>query len=257
MKRFLTVTILASSLASSVAWAQQPVLKARELFYTPPPDTAKAAEAKAPAKKPPVKPVAAKAGDTHTLTALVPLGLRYAVLKRDASGQYQEVDPDTNFRSGDRIRLHVDANTSGYLYVVMQGSSGTWKLLFPSAEVAGGSNLVRKGESRQIPSGDKGQFFFDEQAGSEKLFIVLTRQPEPDLDKLIYSMGGTVTKDGSRSLIAQASLGDDVVSKLRTQVQSRDLVFEKVDSTENAAYVVNASNAPDARLVVDIALKHK
>jgi hypothetical protein len=40
-------------------------------------------------------------------------------------------------------------------------------------------------------------------------------------------------------------------------VNSRDLVFEKVDSTENAAYVVNPSNAPDARLVVDIALKHK
>jgi hypothetical protein len=70
-------------------------------------------------------------------------------------------------------------------------------------------------------------------------------------------MGGTVTKDGSRSLVAQASLGDDVVSKLRTQVNSRDLVFEKVDSTENAAYVVNPSTAPDARLVVDIALKHK
>src|SRR5690349_6925013 len=226
MKRFLTVTILASSLASSVAWAQQPVLKARELFYTPPPDTAKAAEAKAPAKKPPVKPVAAKAGDTHTLTALVPLGLRYAVLKRDSGGQYNEVDPDTNFRSGDRIRLHVDANTSGYLYVVMQGSSGTWKLLFPSAEVSGGSNLVRKGESRQIPSGDRGQFVFDEQAGNEKLFIVLTRQPEPDLDKLIYSMGGT--------LVAQGVVRDDVVSKLRGQVASRDLVFEKVDSSENA-----------------------
>ena len=167
---------------------------------------------------------------THTLTASVPLGLRYAVLKRDANGQYNEVDPDTSFRSGDRIRLKVDANTSGYLYVVMQGSSGTWKLLFPSAEVAGGSNLVRKGESRQIPSGERGQFVFDEQAGNEKLFIVLTRQPEPDLDKLIYSMGGTPAKDGTRSLVAQASLGDDVVSKLRAQVNSRDLVFEKVDS---------------------------
>ena len=86
---------------------------------------------------------------------------------------------------------------------------------------------------------------------------MLTRQPEPDLDKLIYSMGGTVTKDGSRSLVTQASLGDDVVSKLRNQVNSRDLVFEKVDSTENAAYVVNPSSAPDARLVVDIALNHK
>jgi hypothetical protein len=252
MKHFLILTIL----ACPALWSQTPELKARELFYTPPPDTAKPVDtAKAvPAKKVAAKSSAPKAVGTHTLAASVPLGLRYAVLKRDASGQYAEVDPDTSFRSGDRIRLHVDANTSGYLYVVMQGSSGTWKLLFPSAEVAGGSNLVRKGESRQIPSGDRGQFVFDEQAGNEKLFIVLTRQPEPDLDKLIYSMGGTPgAKD--RSLVAQASVSDSVVSKLRTQ--SRDLVFEKVDSTENAAYVVNPSTAPDARLVVDIALKHK
>ena len=256
MKHFLTLTIL----ACPALWSQTPQLKARELFYTPPPDTAKPVETAkaAPAKKVAAKSAAPKTADTHTLSTSVPLGLRYAVLKRDASGQYSEVDPDTNFRSGDRIRLHVDANTSGYLYVVMQGSSGTWKLLFPSAEVAGGSNLVRKGESRQIPPGGRGQFVFDEQAGNEKLFIVLTRQPEPDLDKLIYSMGGTPggtpgAKD--RSLVAQASVSDSVVSKLRTQ--SRDLVFEKVDSTENAAYVVNPSNAPDARLVVDIALKHK
>jgi len=240
--------------------AQEPALKARELFYTPPPDAAKPAPpTKAPDAKAATKTVAKSTtkSETHTLSASVPLGLRYAVLKRDENGQYNEVDPDTSFRSGDRIRLKVDSNTSGYLYVVMRGSSGTWKLLFPSAEVAGGSNHVSKGESRQIPSGERGQFVFDEQAGNEKLFIVLTRQPEPDLDKLIYSMGGTVTKDGSRSLVSQASLGDDVVSKLRNQVNSRDLVFEKVDSTENAAYVVNPSSAPDARLVVDIALKHK
>jgi len=249
MKHLLVLAIL----AAPAAWSQ--TLKARELFYTPPPDAAKPAETKAATKKVAVKPVATKSGDTHTLSASVPLGLRYAVLKRDASGQYAEVDPDTNFRSGDRIRLHVDANTSGYLYVVMQGSSGTWKLLFPSAEVAGGSNLVHKGESRQIPSGDRGQFVFDEQAGSEKLFIVLTRQPEPDLEKLIYSMGGKPGDAKDRSLVAQASVSDNVVSNLRTQ--SRDLVFEKVDSSENAAYVVNPSTAPDARLVVDVALKHK
>jgi hypothetical protein len=258
MKHILALTILAVPMG--LLQAQEPALKARELFYTPPPDAAKPAPpTKAPDAKAATKTVAKSAtkSETHTLSASVPLGLRYAVLKRDENGQYNEVDPDTSFRSGDRIRLKVDSNTSGYLYVVMRGSSGTWKLLFPSAEVAGGSNHVSKGESRQIPSGERGQFVFDEQAGNEKLFIVLTRQPEPDLDKLIYSMGGTVTKDGSRSLVSQASLGDDVVSKLRNQVNSRDLVFEKVDSTENAAYVVNPSSAPDARLVVDIALKHK
>jgi len=260
MKHILALTIFAVPMG--LLQAQGPTLKARELFYTPPPDAAKPVPAtKASEAKAVTKTVAKSTtkSETHTLSASVPLGLRYAVLKRDAGGQYNEIDPDTSFRSGDRIRLKVDANTSGYLYVVMRGSSGTWKLLFPSAEVAGGSNHVSKGESRQIPSGERGQFVFDEQAGNEKLFIVLTRQPEPDLDKLIYSMGGTVTKDGSRgtdrSLVAQASVGDDVVSKLR--VASRDLVFEKVDSNENAAYVVNPSGAPDARLVVDIALKHK
>jgi hypothetical protein len=246
MKHLLVLAIL----AAPGAWSQ--TLKARELFYTPPADAAKPAETKAAAKKAAVKPVAVKSGETHMLSASVPLGLRYAVLRRDAAGQYNEVDADTSFRSGDRIRLKVDANTSGYLYVVMQGSSGTWKLLFPSAEVAGGSNLVRKGESRQIPPGDRGQFVFDEQAGNEKLFIVLTRQPEPDLDKLIYSIGGK-----PESLVAQAAVRDDVVAKLRAQGASRDLVFEKVDSSENAAYVVNPSTSPDARLVVDIALKHK
>jgi hypothetical protein len=265
MKHLLARTVLAAAFLvvfGALLQAQEPGLKARELFYTPPPDAAKPAPKSAPdakATKAPDAKAAAKTAaksttksETHTLSAFVPLGLRYAVLKRDASGQYNEVDPDTSFRSGDRIRLKVDANTSGYLYVVMRGSSGTWKLLFPSAEVAGGSNHVIKGESRQIPSGERGQFVFDDQAGSEKLFIVLTRQPEPDLDKLIYSMGGK-----PESLISQAMVADDVVSKLRAQVNSRDLVFEKADSNENAAYVVNPSSAPDARLVVDIALKHK
>ena len=120
----------------------------------------------------------------------MPLGVRYSVLKRDATNQFVEVDPDMRFRSGDRIRIQVKANTSGYLYVVAQGSSGSWQVLFPSAEVSGGSNQLEPGDTRQVPPGDRGQFVFDDQGGTEKLFLVLARQAEPDLDKLIYSMGG-------------------------------------------------------------------
>jgi Domain of unknown function (DUF4384) len=189
------------------------------------------------------------------------------VKKRDAAGNFGEVDQDSTFRSGDRIRLSVDTNTSGYLYVVMQGSSGNWRLMFPSADVEGGNNRIEKGASQQIPAGDKGVFVFDEQSGTEKLFLVLSRKPEPDLDKLIYSItGGASTAD--RTLMAKASVGNDVVNRLRDEVKSRDLVFEKVDEmslkydgtndvkTEKATYVVNPSRTDDARLVVDVALKH-
>ena len=150
--------------------------------------------------------------------------------------------------------------------IVMQGSSGTWQLLFPSAEVSGGSNRVSKGQSLQIPPGDRGQFVFDETAGTEKIFLVLTRRQEPDLDKLIYSMNGGPGNDDARVVLAQATLRNDLVDRLRSHVQARDLVFEKVDSSaspvkgakaENAAYVVNPSTSEDARLVVDVALKHR
>lgn len=263
-------------------------LHARELFYTPvpeisqpqttpakPPDKAvdkapdkvadnskKSAPKRTPATDPSARPLVTVA------VSPAPLGLRYSVLKRDDAGKFQEVNSDANFHSGDRIRVQVETNTSGYLYVVSQGSSGTWKLLFPSAEVAGGSNLIQRGDTRVLPSaGDTGWWRFTDQAGVEKLFVVLTRQPEPDLDKLIYSIGApqSTPQNGvgtPRTLLAQATLSDDLVARLRQQVSARDLVFEKVDSdtgggkVEKAAYVVNPSVAPDSRLVVDVALKH-
>lgn len=212
----------------------------------------------------PLPVVPASAG--HTVAA-VPLGVRYSVLKRNSANQFVEIDSATTFHSGDRIRIQVKANTAGYLYVVAQGSSGTWQVLFPSADVAGGSNRLEPGDTRQIPSGDRGQFVFDDRGGTEKLFLVLARQAEPDLDKLIYTInpGGSNNPSGapgaappSRNLVAQASVTNDVIDRVRAEVASRDLVFEKVDGEgENAAYVVNPSPAPDARLVVDLSLKHQ
>ncbi len=249
-----------------LACAQDSGLKARELFYTPP-----AADVTTPVKKSAPLKAPSKRTQQPAVPAVnaanVPLGLRYSVMKRDATGKFVEVDQDATFRSGDRIRLTVDTNTTGYLYVVMQGSSGNWRLLFPSADVDGGNNRIEKGITQQIPPGDKGQFAFDEQSGTEKLFLVLSRQPETDLDKLIYSITGT-SSEGDRRLIAGARIGADVVSRLRDEVKSRDLVFEKVDEmslkydgtndvkTEKATYVVNPSHSGDARLVVDVALKH-
>src|SRR3984885_3572211 len=156
-------SLVAMAAFSTVIWAQDSGSKARELFYTPPPDAT-------PVKK----SVPARTPSTKTQTtapvvnaANVPLGLRYSVMKRDGSAKFVEVDQDSTFRSGDRIRLNVDTNTSGYLYVVMQGSSGNWRLLFPSPDVDGGNNRIDKGVSQQIPSGEKGQFLFDEQSGTE------------------------------------------------------------------------------------------
>ena len=115
------------------------------------------------------------------------LGMKITILKAAGSDSV-EVPPDTVFHAGDKIRFSVQTNSPGYLYIVNQGSSGTWKPIFPSPEVADGDNHVDGWHAYTMPP--KSRMVFDEQVGTEKLFIVFSREPEPEFENMIYSLPG-------------------------------------------------------------------
>jgi hypothetical protein len=229
-----------------------------------------------PKREPPVPDALTRIQNVSTAAALPPLALRYSVLKRGEPG-FAEVDPESIFRSGDRIRVSVEANDSGYLYIVQQGSSKAWNVLFPNEETAGGNNHIERNRAYTIPGGTS-SFVFDTQPGIERVFIILSRRPEPDMEKLIYSLTSTPGKqpasapepkdkpEPSRVLIASTKpIEDSVINRLRTQLMARDLVFEKVDESktnsgkqrEHAMYVATPDRTPDARVVVDLKLRHE
>ncbi len=300
VEKTLFCSILGVAALFAQAGAPEPAkqLSARDLFYAPTPAaktsspsakrvavkrTTGAGEARTPAAvEPPAAapsagrdaPLPVSAGGAQIIQASYtgkPLGLRYSILRNDGD-DYREVAPDTVFHSGDRIRVAVEVNDAGYLYIAMKGASGTWKILFPTADIAGGNNRVEIGRQYTIPSAP-GRFAFDQQPGEEQLFIVLSRRPEPSLEQLIYSLGSPGASPTStpaepagrpKLLSAQASpLGDPLVGRLRSEVYARDLVFEKVDEStpgekkENAVYVLNRTGSPDSRLVADFVLKHR
>ncbi len=253
-----------------VGWAQnEKQLTAREAFYTPPPRPAAVKPAAVKPRPAPARPHAVPQPNPPSSTApdvpivpvatRYPLGLRYSILKVGSTGA-QEVDAETVFRPGDRIRVSVEANDDGYLYIVSRGSSGAWSVLFPSAEIAGGDNRIERGRRYEIPSGYS--FAFDHTPGDERLFVVLSRQPERDIDRLIYSLGRPPAPEANapKVLLAQNRLDDGLVGRLRN-VYSRDLIIEKVDETtagaraEKAVYTVNPSGAADSRVVADITLR--
>jgi hypothetical protein len=298
-RTLLLVCFVSAGLAVPALEAQsQERLTARELFYAP-------AAAEQPAKpnppKKPKKPAAQKPSAPAEVAAvpkagggaaapvhreqgsiplvqasygkLKPLGLRYSFLRKSSGDEYEEVSADSVFHAGDRIRVSVEANDAAYLYIVMRGSSGTWKLLFPSSEIGGGSNRIEAGRSYVFPP-PPGRFAFDEQKGEEKICLVLSRQPEQSLEELIYALssGGSSTQPASDKaperaqptlLAVNRPIEDGLIDRLRNQVYARDLVFEKVDDStpgekkEKAAYVVNSNASPEARLVVDLTLKHE
>ncbi|HLK68548.1 MAG TPA: DUF4384 domain-containing protein [Bryobacteraceae bacterium] len=210
------------------------------------------------------------------------LGLKITVLKRIGSEDV-EVAPDTVFHAGDRIRFSVQTNGPGYLYIVSQGSSGTWKPLFPSPDVADGDNHVDGWHPYAMPP--KSRMVFDEQTGTEKVFIVFSKQPEQEFENMIYSLPGakgqtqTVTPEPTKPasqpaskpqqspklVMASVTLPDSAINKMR-QTYTRDLIIEKVDDNtastpgqtkEKAIFVVNPTGSNDPRVVADLSLVHQ
>ena len=197
-----------------------------------------------------------------------PLGLRINVLRYNSDGTTTEVLPDTVFHSGDRFRLSVEPNAPGYLYMVNQGPSGTWRAMFPSPEIEDGNNRAEAMHSYVIPSGRQ-VFSFDATPGKESLFVVFSRQPVPDFEDLIYSLSNKKpaanpesAPRGDKNLIMAANIGDPVVDHLRTGY-ARDLIIETVNTTapgekrDTAVYVVNPTGSPESRVVADIKLVHQ
>jgi hypothetical protein len=273
--------------------APQKQLTARELFYAAaqvPAAAAKPSAARPPAKRsatPPkpveiaradTKPPALRTAQSAPATAPMPasgapLGLRYTVLKLADGRTPMEVSPDTVFHAGDRIRFNIQGSTAGYLYIINQGSSGTWKPMFPSAEIEDGNNHIEGWQVYTMPP--KSRFAFDSTVGTENLFIIFSLQPEADLEGMIYSLQGKKKSaapaaaigtdapvQSSKELITAANIPNTAIDRLRS-AYSRDLIIEKVDpdtpgdKKETAVYVVNPTGSADSRVVADLHLVHQ
>ncbi|HEX4231104.1 MAG TPA: DUF4384 domain-containing protein [Bryobacteraceae bacterium] len=256
------------SALSVCLFAQNDGLTARDLFYS-----SKDLIGKAPASGKPVKrPAATRArrssgnGDENGVSVekFGPLGLRYTLLQQLKTGQNEEVLPDSTFRAGDSIRISVMANEPGYLYVIQRGSTGAWNVLFPqpgTPEV----NRVEAGRNYEIPGGDGEYFTFDEHAGQEKIYVLLSRAAVRDLDNLILQVQQG-HQPGDPETVASGA-ADRIMQDLRKGSGTRDLVFTQVNDPspsqaapgEKAIYVVNkaSSEKPDSEIVIDMTLNHR
>jgi len=307
MKRIVAMTVMAAGAA--LAQTSPEGLTARQLFYVEgkPAEEAKpvtqpkpvvvakndppkkAVTKKKTVTQPPVvvakqEPPAhqgASGGTTRPRVPLmtvshVPVAIRYSLVKLE-NGAEIETPPTHVFRSGDQVRLKVEANQRGYLYLIARGSSGVWKPLFPSREAP--DNVVEARRGYDVPSSTQA-FTFDDQEGKEKLFLVFSRVPLADLDSQIENLrnrpaaapaGGE--QPAKLPVMMAQNLNDRRVDGMR-EMYSRDLIIETVDAKrpvpvqptssgggdarrpENAVYVASTSRSGDTRVVADIELTH-
>lgn len=81
------------------------------------------------------------------------LTLQYRVLKVNPDNSQNETNPGATFYPGDRLRLAVKVNQTGYLTIVHQsGPDKDGVVVFPDSRINGGQNFVKKNEEFIIPS---------------------------------------------------------------------------------------------------------
>ncbi len=186
-----------------------------------------------------------------------PLGLRYSILRRGPDGRYSEVDPVTAFGAGDALRLTVEVNEPGYLYILKQDPTGEWTILFPTAAPGtttdGPEAKVLARTRYLIPA--TGALSLEGTLRPTPLLMVFAREPQPEFRNLVPGRKPDADVAGK----SPAQLGS-LANRARTDAGSRSLLVDKVEPTqpgapnEQAVYVVNPSADPASRLVVEIPL---
>lgn len=125
------------------------------------------------------------AASSHKLSISTPgtaVGLGYTLFMKGPKDQPVRVDPSQTFVSGDAIRLLLEPNIDGFLYIFHTEENKNPQLLFPDPRLQAGSNAVRAHVPYEVPSStDPNQsnhwFVFEGEPTTERLLIIIARQP--------------------------------------------------------------------------------
>lgn len=137
---------------------------------------------KTPIKQPKSGNKPAQPSDPVTPVNTRRIGLGVTLFMRDSNGLAVRVDPDHVFRKGDRVRILLETNSDGYLYIFNTTDDGPATLIYPDAALDDAGNYLQAHVPFEIPSSISTDerlrwFAFDEIAGTEHLFFVFTREP--------------------------------------------------------------------------------
>jgi len=126
-----------------------------------------------------------------------PIGLGYTIFMREPSGRAIRVEPTREFRNADRIRIALEPNIDGYLYIFNSENGTAPRMIFPDARLGGGENWIEAHVPVEVPSSEEAEerlrwFEFYGDPGTERVFIVVTREPlsgVPTADELVAFCG--------------------------------------------------------------------
>jgi hypothetical protein len=223
------------------------------------------------------KPKPSPSPSTPTPVNARRLGLGVTLFMRDSNGLAVRVDPDHVFQKGDRVRVVLETNTDGYLYIFNTTDDGPATMIYPDSQLDEAGNYLQSHVPFEIPSAASADerlrwFAFDQVAGTEHLFFVFTREPLSGIpidDDLIASCKDSKERCMRPSDEVWAAVKTHMQEPLKTdkdrqfgsaqtsteqQATSRGLGLSKEDPPPS---LVMMASSPRSTLVATLDLIHK
>lgn len=188
-------------------------------------------------------------------------GMQYWI-ELHRGGKVLNVSNKYSFRSGDKIRIHMKSNIDGFAYVMLlEGSRGEQSILFPDAQFHD-NNKVQA--NRDIPIPADGYLAFDQNPGTEKVVLLLSRtQLDPKkymADKVKTRVQIAAVPNGSKDLIP-GSVVLAYADSTPLENSSPDEKKKQSDSTlvasNDTGVTTLVQKNPEEILAVDVDLMHQ
>jgi hypothetical protein len=114
------------------------------------------------------------------------IALGYTLFMRAPTGEAVRVSNTREFKSGDSVRLLIETNTDGYLYIFNAENDRNPLMIFPNAKLQRGANFIRAHVPYEIPSSAESDerlrwLSFDDRPAVERVYFVVARKPLEDV----------------------------------------------------------------------------
>jgi hypothetical protein len=106
---------------------------------------------KTPVKPGPSKPAPSQSEPATPVNARR-LGLGVTLFMRDSNGLAVRVDPEHVFHKGDRVRVLLETNTDGYLYIFNTTNDGAATMIYPDPNLDEAGNYLQAHVPFEIPT---------------------------------------------------------------------------------------------------------
>lgn len=111
------------------------------------------------------------------------LRLEFSAVYRQAGGALRELRPGSVLASGTAYALSFQPSLDCWVYIFQVDGAGRFFRLFPARAGGGSDGRVKARQRYWVPSPDQ-WLFLDQVPGREKIFVVVSRQPNRELRRL-------------------------------------------------------------------------